>query len=221
MDAELKELVKPKLTDYPEFLEFAQGVSQGKRRYRDQCVVDGEKHSGGYGVRSPAHTKELQILARDLINENMVGAEIGCHTGISTEVFAKACKKIYAVDSWATHTSPVKAEDIFDLRMKDYDNVVKMKGWSDEIDKQFEEECLDFVYIDAMHWYEPMTEDLTNWVPKVKAGGLIMGHDYYEELVNTLGDKRGEVTKAVKDFFGKEADKTYKDRSFIIKKNDF
>lgn len=37
---------------------------------------------------------------------------------------------------------------------------------------------LDFVYVDANHGYDAVTEDLTIWMPKVKAGGFVAGHDY-------------------------------------------
>jgi hypothetical protein len=37
---------------------------------------------------------------------------------------------------------------------------------------------LDFVYIDANHGEAFVRADLEAWVPKVKAGGIISGHDY-------------------------------------------
>ena len=51
---------------------------------------------------------------------------------------------------------------------------------------------LDFVFIDAAHDYENVTKDIQAWFPKVKAGGIIAGHDY------TWGP---EVKKAADDFF--------------------
>ncbi len=37
---------------------------------------------------------------------------------------------------------------------------------------------LDWVYIDADHHYEPVCRDIDAWLPKVKPGGVIAGHDY-------------------------------------------
>jgi predicted O-methyltransferase YrrM len=37
---------------------------------------------------------------------------------------------------------------------------------------------VDFVYIDARHDYESVQEDLAVWFPKVRAGGILAGHDY-------------------------------------------
>lgn len=37
---------------------------------------------------------------------------------------------------------------------------------------------LDFAYIDALHDYESVKADLEAWFPKVRAGGILAGHDY-------------------------------------------
>lgn len=44
--------------------------------------------------------------------------------------------------------------------------------------KQFENNTLDFVYIDADHRYDVVVEDLRAWWPKVRPGGVFAGHDY-------------------------------------------
>lgn len=36
----------------------------------------------------------------------------------------------------------------------------------------------DFVFIDADHRYEAVVADIARWRPKVRAGGLISGHDF-------------------------------------------
>lgn len=47
-----------------------------------------------------------------------------------------------------------------------------------EASKLYEDESLDFVYIDASHEYVNMKNDLKYWYPKVKNNGVIAGHDY-------------------------------------------
>lgn len=42
----------------------------------------------------------------------------------------------------------------------------------------FEDASLDFVYIDSVHDYAHVKETFERWWPKVKAGGIIAGHDY-------------------------------------------
>lgn len=64
---------------------------------------------------------------------------------------------------------------------------------STEASKLYPNESLDFVFIDAGHDYQSVTDDLTNWYPKIKTGGIIAGHDYFSEWP--------EVVLAVNDFF--------------------
>ena len=44
--------------------------------------------------------------------------------------------------------------------------------------KDFEDNSLDFVYIDANHDFRHVTEDVEEWNKKVKPGGILYGHDY-------------------------------------------
>jgi predicted O-methyltransferase YrrM len=43
--------------------------------------------------------------------------------------------------------------------------------------KLYQDNSLDFVFIDASHEYQDVKEDIINWLPKVKIGGIIAGHD--------------------------------------------
>jgi len=55
-----------------------------------------------------------------------------------------------------------------------------MQDWSTEAVKQFADESLDFIYIDCNHDFAHVVEDLNVWSPKVKKGGIISGHDFFE-----------------------------------------
>jgi predicted O-methyltransferase YrrM len=50
--------------------------------------------------------------------------------------------------------------------------------------KDFKDESLDFVFIDGNHQYSYVLEDITEWSKKVRSGGIVSGHDYFEFLDN-------------------------------------
>jgi predicted O-methyltransferase YrrM len=49
---------------------------------------------------------------------------------------------------------------------------------TNEAVKLFEDDSLDAVFIDADHSYEAVKLDIQNWMPKVRKGGILAGHDY-------------------------------------------
>lgn len=67
---------------------------------------------------------------------------------------------------------------------------------ADQLDGTF-----DFVYIDASHDYRSVSDDLAAWWPKVKAGGVLAGHDYVMR-VSSVGQVF-EVVQAVHEFVGR------------------
>lgn len=71
-----------------------------------------------------------------------------------------------------------------------------------------DDESLDLVFLDADHSYEGVRDDIKAWLPKVKSGGWIGGHDY--ENPTTLYDFSG-VKRAVVEAFpnGVELDANY------------
>lgn len=76
--------------------------------------------------------------------------------------------------------------------------------------KEFKDESIDILYIDANHEYEYISKDLNLWKSKVKIGGFIAGHDYY------IGHPG--VIKAVDEFVEKnnKSFKKFSDCSFAI-----
>jgi hypothetical protein len=51
----------------------------------------------------------------------------------------------------------------------------------------FRDASLDFVFLDADHGYEAVRADIAAWLPKVKPGGLLSGHDYATRQDRTWG----------------------------------
>jgi hypothetical protein len=53
---------------------------------------------------------------------------------------------------------------------------------SDEAASKYDDGSLDFVWIDANHHPTAVKKDIEAWLPKVKKGGYIGGHDYYDNV---------------------------------------
>ena len=65
-----------------------------------------------------------------------------------------------------------------------------------EAAKQYADKSLFFVFIDGSHLYEAVKEDILAWLPKVKSGGFIGGHD-----IDQTEEFNG-VRKAVDELIG-------------------
>lgn len=55
---------------------------------------------------------------------------------------------------------------------------VHHKKTSDDAVTDFEDESMDFIFIDGLHTYEQVLKDCRNYYPKLKKGGLFCGHDF-------------------------------------------
>lgn len=131
-----------------------------------------------------------------------VGAEIGVEQGKYTEILAKYAKKVYAVDAWAVyrgyreHVSQDKLDKFKETVWNKFKNtnVEVMVDFSMDAVKQFDDEELDWVYIDGNHEFQNVTNDIAQWSKKVKKGGIVAGHDF-----KRFGGKYGLNSCHVKD----------------------
>jgi len=73
-----------------------------------------------------------------------------------------------------------------------------LKMTSEESSTVFPDGYLDMVFIDAVHTFEQVWDDIGYWLPKIREGGLISGHDY--------GGRYPGVKEAVDQWFGKNVE---------------
>jgi len=119
------------------------------------------------------------------------GIEIGVYKGRFTQAMAKRAPKMQflGIDAWTTYENypdyPAghlenEAEKEAYERTAQWPNIKLVKGWSSEIAPTVPNNSVDFVYIDANHSYPSCVEDINLWSPKVREGGIVMGHDYFD-----------------------------------------
>ena len=70
-------------------------------------------------------------------------------------------------------------EELARIRMAPY-GAKMMKMMSMDAVREIPMESLDFVYIDAHHDFDYVMQDIIEWAKRVKKGGVIAGHDYYD-----------------------------------------
>jgi len=118
-----------------------------------------------------------------------VGAEIGVLTGDFTEKFCRAGLKMYAIDPWmgfsgqGRHQNEQSVQDGYYEQAKKvlipFKNCTIIRKTSMEALADFKNESLDFCYIDGDHDFRHTAEDIYEWTKKVKLGGVVSGHDYF------------------------------------------
>jgi predicted O-methyltransferase YrrM len=115
------------------------------------------------------------------------GVEIGVFRGNNALNICKSIPnvKLTCIDPWKkmfSHSNQDMQTYFKETqnKLKNY-NVKFIRATGTEAAHQFENDSLDFVHIDAMHDFDSVMTDLMQWVPKVKKGGAISGHDYFFE----------------------------------------
>lgn len=121
------------------------------------------------------------------------GVEIGVDCGLYAEVLCRENPnaKIYGVDPWLAYDGylpgPIdqaaqdRQNDDFNTckqRMAPYNNHEIIRKTSMDALSDFEDNSLDFVYIDGNHFFEYVVNDIVGWSKKVRSGGIVSGHDY-------------------------------------------
>lgn len=159
----------------------------------------------------------LGMLIEDCVDKDTVMVEVGSFSGVSSELFALHCKRLHCIDLWDPYWEISEkrivefAEWSFDRMAAEHGNIEKIKGDSVEAADRFSDGSLDLVYIDAAHDYESVRRDLLAWIPKVKEGGWIAGHDYRH-------DPSIQVYEAVNELFAEtHRVVTYPDSSFAVR----
>jgi predicted O-methyltransferase YrrM len=136
--------------------------------------------------------KRMHWLA-GVINDRKyaIGAEIGAASGDTTLYIFKNCptlKHLVVADNWSPMPNSgwhgMDTKRTFFIRLHHLLPKIKvLEGLSWNMAQNVEDNSLDFIFIDADHNYESVVKDIRAWVPKVKAGGMVSGHDTHFEGV--------------------------------------
>lgn len=123
------------------------------------------------------HKHLLLKVIETLLPDGPVGVEIGVDRADTTKYFLENCSNIchlYAVDPYLDRDGRYKT--VKD-QLAQYPNCTLIRNTSDEAACIIPDD-LDFVFIDGDHSCLAVLSDLQNYVPKIRSGGLLTGHDW-------------------------------------------
>lgn len=93
--------------------------------------------------------------------------------------------QFYCVDSWIGSPELQQNPDFVNVRdtflknvspVQQYIRTKECASW--DAAQDFDDNSVDFCYVDAGHDYESVTKDLQSWWPKIRRGSYFAGDDY-------------------------------------------
>lgn len=139
------------------------------------------------------------------------GAEVGVWTGLFSKQMCEAITglQLTCIDPWQAYDAyrerkndQAKLDAAYQdarARLAPYGCRIWRKT-SAEAAAAMPDRSLDFVYVDANHLKPFVLEDLALWMPKVKVGGILAGHDYIPWPAKRAKSPWIEVQAAVDEF---------------------
>jgi len=179
---------------------------------------------------------KIKDLYKQVLNEQSVCLEVGVFLGENAQnIFNHNPKKLYLVDPWENQVEKLKARNViphshvtghpkeqeewFQLvtsKFSNNKNVDIIRKYSVDAAELFNNNYFDFIYIDALHDYESVRDDINAWNKKLKTGGMMVIDDYQ------VNNERGYgVIEATDEFLLNNSNfKIYKklNRSIVILK---
>jgi cephalosporin hydroxylase len=137
----------------------------------------------------------MRYLLKKFKKKHISVLEIGTRHGESAKVILRTLniKKYTVIDPFITYqdykSDPANklmthGDKIYKKTKKELKplckNLIFLRGFSNnkKILKNIKKNSLDLVFVDGNHEYKYVLEDLRNYFPKIKKGGILMGDDF-------------------------------------------
>ena len=163
--------------------------------------------------RTGQNLSGLQQFARDHLRPGMRVLEIGAFVGDSTNVFLDAGASVLSVDPWNEQMPGYQVEGgIFEAWLENTRGRADwFKGTGAEFYDAHSYPEYDLAYIDAVHTFDAVQDDIIGCLSRLRTGGKLAGHDYcprhFPGVVHAVNEWAARLRKTVK---------TYPDTSWII-----
>ncbi len=142
--------------------------------------------------RFPRHAMRWQVIAQ-LVTEHgwTHGVEIGTADGRCTDFVLSACPKLHmsTVDLWEPQPGVVGPEDWSNWPHAEHEHKARtrltrfgprcriLKMCSRRAAALMPDKFFNFVFLDGDHGESGLRADIAAWLPKVRAGGMLLLHD--------------------------------------------
>jgi predicted O-methyltransferase YrrM len=109
------------------------------------------------------------------------GAELGVDKGILFERLLRECPglSLVGVDVFPVPHRQARCASVAETYGA---RAMLVTSTTRDASELFEDGFFDFVFIDADHSEAAVTDDIVHWTGKVRAGGLLCGHDYNKKF---------------------------------------
>ena len=184
----------------------------GVLTFEDKAFIDQRWQSrlpAGSGAQQSTETKQwlpgedIPTLIKHI--KNPVGVEIGTAEGYTTTYLLNTVPglNLIGIDPYTDYedwdgryidNSNIGYQQLLQKTAEFGDQYNHIRLTSDEAADLIEDGSLDFIFIDGLHTYDQVLKDCENYYPKLKNGGVFIGHDY---------NKIEAVHRAVTEFASK------------------
>lgn len=149
----------------------------------------------------------LEQLVKD--NGFTLGAELGVHEGVTHLHLLENCLELTMIGVDRYQGIQARYWDGIQSKLQPFKDRSRFYRMSTkEAAEHIADGEIDFVFIDADHTYKSVLADIKAWLPKVRVGGYITGHDCEHD----------GVKKALIEVFGKDMYETAQDDVWFVKK---
>lgn len=163
-----------------------------------------------YDMNIPGHMlqeelEQIEYLA-SLVPENGNIVEIGSLFGRSAVAWAKSCHpsvNVYCVDLFhnVMVNPSVSFYEDFIKNTQDMPNIIPIRAFSPyAFETKLPDVKFDLVFLDAIHTNPSDIDNIRYFLPKIKSGGILCGHDYdfgWPDVVQNVRELEKELGVAV------------------------
>lgn len=143
-------------------------------------------------MKETLDTNRIETIS-NILNKSgaKTGVEIGVFKGeFSRNILERWDGTLYLIDPWRElsdeeyldSSNHKNHQDAFAQTMESIkgfeSRAFMLRGLGEEMVHLFQDNSLDYIYIDGNHDYKHVKQDLELWWPKLKPGGLLAGHDF-------------------------------------------